>query len=148
MPRVTANPAGTKGLCGRPPCSAVPPGLGGFSPANPALKCWAIFDRMASNRIRDLCKTPVAALCERRRERIYKQQHGGHRPPLQRNKRFAEISIWVSNARRGQPPGVAIKSQYQVMICQMQRSSKLRRLPFSWANEIIKPILSLSLIHI
>jgi hypothetical protein len=40
----------------------------------------------------DLCKTPVAALCERRRTMNLQENHGGHRPPLQPKAGFAEIS--------------------------------------------------------
>ena len=44
------------------------------------------------NRNGDLCKSPVAALCERRRSVQLLEKHGGHRPPPQQAVTFAEIS--------------------------------------------------------
>ena len=47
------------------------------------------------NPFRNLCKSPVAALCERRRASHFQQKPGGHRPPLQPKMTFAEISFRV-----------------------------------------------------
>ena len=46
-----------------------------------------------ANPVRDVCKSPVAALCERRTNAIHLENDGGHRPPLQAKVTFAGISV-------------------------------------------------------
>jgi hypothetical protein len=48
-----------------------------------------------TNRFGNLCKSPVAALCERRWPAKPLQNHGGHRPPLQPRMTLAEVWFGV-----------------------------------------------------